>query len=131
MRFAITFVAALLAVLTIPATPAGATKPTAPDLQAYTSVPAEGFVVGREAYFQTPDGLLCAMLPDQGRAGEQGRDSAPLPGVGTPVRVALWKSNRSMNDPLARGSSTPVRRPVNQDRWDGCWPPITMPMPSP
>ncbi|MCK0173500.1 hypothetical protein [Mycolicibacterium sp. F2034L] len=77
MRFAITFVAALLAVLTIPATPAGATKPNAPDLQAYTSVPAEGFVVGREAYFQTPDGLLCAMLPDQGRAGCHGR----LPGT--------------------------------------------------
>ncbi|MBO0678315.1 hypothetical protein JRC04_12660 [Mycolicibacterium sp. S2-37] len=66
-----------MAVLTVTAAPAQATQPTMPDLQRYTAVAPDGFVIGREAYFQTPDGLLCAMLPDQGRAGCDGR----LPGT--------------------------------------------------
>lgn len=64
---------------TATAAPAQAQPATQPDLGSFATIPVDGFTIGREAYFQTPDGLLCAMLPDQGRAGCDGR----LPGTTT------------------------------------------------
>lgn len=48
-----------------------------PDLRGYAAVATDGYVAGNEAYFQTPDGLLCAIQPDRGTAGCDGR----LPGT--------------------------------------------------
>lgn len=44
-----------------------------PDLRGYRMVPVDDFVVDGAAYFQTPDGLLCAILPASGMAGCDGR----------------------------------------------------------
>ena len=54
--------------------PAAAT-PEAPDLSGYSAVASDQYVDGGEAYFQTPDGLLCGIRPAQGMAGCDG----PLP----------------------------------------------------
>ena len=56
------------------AAPAAAT-PEAPDLSGFTTVSPTAYVDGGEAYFQTPDGLLCGIRPAQGMAGCDG----PLP----------------------------------------------------
>ncbi|WP_422746331.1 hypothetical protein ACN27E_01835 [Mycobacterium sp. WMMD1722] len=69
--------AVLLTMAAVSSAPAHAQPSAPPDLRGYTAVPPDGFMTGREAYFQTPDGLLCAVLPDQGRAGCDGR----LPGT--------------------------------------------------
>ena len=69
-----------------PAPPDTAASGTgAPDLSGYREIPADGFVdnlvAQGEAYFQTPDGLLCGIRPAQGSAGCDG----PLPGTRTGV----------------------------------------------
>lgn len=78
--------AVLVGVVASPAAPAGAeplaTGPTsAPDLSGYTEVNPDAFVASGEAYFQTPDGLLCAIQPNRGAAGCDGRLPATLLGV--------------------------------------------------
>lgn len=59
--------------------PARAEPPPAPDLSGYQVVPADGFVTGGDAYFQTPDGLSCAIRLGLGTAGCDG----PLPATPT------------------------------------------------
>jgi hypothetical protein len=82
MRFAMVLLAVLIGVVASPtAGPAGAQSPTAPDLHGYTEVAPDGFVTGREAYFQTPDGLLCSIQPDRSTAGCDGRLPASPSGV--------------------------------------------------
>lgn len=58
----------------VTAAPAAA-APEAPDLSGFTTVSPNAYVDGGEAYFQTPDGLLCGIRPAQGMAGCDG----PLP----------------------------------------------------
>ncbi|WP_370499775.1 hypothetical protein NWT09_22200 [Mycolicibacterium sp. jd] len=58
-----------------PMVSAHAEPPGIPDLRGYRTVPLDGYVVDGAAYFQTPDGLDCAILPTNGTAGCDG----PLP----------------------------------------------------
>lgn len=85
MRYgAILFAAAGIAGL-LAAAPASA-APEAPDLSGYAVVAPDEYVDGGEAYFQTPDGLLCAIRPAQGMAGCDG----PLPrGSGGANQIVL------------------------------------------
>ncbi|BBY30029.1 hypothetical protein GCM10023114_43670 [Mycolicibacterium sediminis] len=70
----------LAAGLFVPAPTANA-QPPMPDLSGYDEVAPEPFVSGDEAFFQTPDGLLCAMQPSRGTAGCDGQLPATLLGV--------------------------------------------------
>ncbi|CAJ1585688.1 hypothetical protein [[Mycobacterium] wendilense] len=84
MRSAAVFAAAaLVAPLALWAAGTAAADSEAPDLSKFEAAPIERYLDtsanGGEVYFQTPDGLLCAMRPGQGRAGCDG----PLPGVAT------------------------------------------------
>ncbi|MCW2512316.1 MAG: hypothetical protein JWR11_1358 [Mycobacterium sp.] len=73
-----------------------------PDLRGYTTVSPYPYAMGNEAYFQTPDGLLCAILPDRGSVGCDGR----LPGTPAVVNeIALT------NDTGTRG----LRATANHD----------------
>jgi hypothetical protein len=63
-------------------------QPPMPDLGGYTQVSPDGFVAGDEAYFQTPDGLLCAIQPVRGTAGCDGKLPATLIGVNEIVLTA-------------------------------------------
>lgn len=74
MRYAAILFAATGITGLLSAAPAVA-APEAPDLSGYSVVSPAEFVDGGEAYFQTPDGLLCAIRPAQGMAGCDG----PLP----------------------------------------------------
>ncbi len=89
MRSATILLAVLIAVVApSTAAPAGAQPPTMPDLRGYTEVAADPFVVDGEAYFQTPDGLLCAIQPDRGTAGCDGQLPGTLRGVNEIVLAA-------------------------------------------
>jgi hypothetical protein len=82
MRFAMILLTVLMGVMASPAVaPAGADPLAMPDLSKYTAVSPDGFVAGGEAYFQTPDGLLCAIQPNRGAAGCDGRLPATLLGA--------------------------------------------------
>jgi hypothetical protein len=86
MRFAMILLAVLIGVMTAPT--AAAEPPPMPDLGGYTAVAPQPFVFGGEAYFQTPDGLLCAIRPNLGSAGCDGRLPATLAGVNEIVLAA-------------------------------------------
>jgi hypothetical protein len=77
-----TLVVGLLIV--VPAGSASAT-PEAPDLSGYQQTAVDPYVDnaagGGEVYFQTPDGLLCAIRPVTGVAGCDGKLPATLTGV--------------------------------------------------
>lgn len=64
----------------------------APDLSGYRAMPADGFVdslvAQGEVYFQTPDGLLCAIRPAHGSAGCDGRLPNTRAGVNEIVLAA-------------------------------------------
>jgi len=81
MRYPAAFPTLLSAVITaaVPLIAAGPARaiPEAPDLSGYQSISVDSYVDGGEVYFQTPDGLLCAIRPAQGMAGCDG----PLPGA--------------------------------------------------
>jgi hypothetical protein len=77
MRSGLIVLAVSIGVVVCPTAPAAAEPPTMPDLRGYGAVTPDGFVVGNAAYFQTPDGLRCAIQPDRGAAGCDGR----LPGA--------------------------------------------------
>ena len=81
MRSVLIFLTVLAGVLASSTAPAGADTQQLPDLGGYTTVSAYPFVMGNEVYFQTPDGLLCAIQPARNAAGCDGR----LPG--TPAEV--------------------------------------------
>lgn len=68
-------------VMPLTAAPARAEPPPMPDLSGYTAVAPDTFVSDGEAYFQTPDGLLCAIRPNVGSAGCDGHLPATLGGV--------------------------------------------------
>lgn len=70
------------------AAPAGAEPPTMPDLRGYALVASDPYLADREAYFQTPDGLLCAIQPDRGTAGCDGQLPGTLRGVNEIVLAA-------------------------------------------
>ena len=86
MRWA-TFVAtAILGLALIASLGQAAAEPLeAPDLSGYQSIPVDPYVDGAagggEVYFQTPDGLLCAIRPVTGVAGCDGKPAATQPGV--------------------------------------------------
>lgn len=85
MRYAATLLAAAGITGLVAAAPAAA-APEAPDLSGYSVVSPAEFVDGGEAYFQTPDGLLCAIRPAQGMAGCDG----PMPrGSGGANQIVL------------------------------------------
>lgn len=88
MRSALILLAVLIGVMASSAAPAAADPPELPDLGAYTTVDSAAFVAGNEAYFQTPDGLLCGIQPDRGAAGCDGRLPATLKGVNEIVLAA-------------------------------------------
>ncbi len=76
-------------------------QPPMPDLRGYLAVSPDSFTAGNEVYFQTPDGLLCAIQPDRGVAGCDGR----LPGVtngATEIVLAADVNTRGL-----RATSTP------------------------
>ena len=81
------FVAAAIVGLALiaPAGRAAAEPLEAPDLSGYQSIPVDPYIDGAagggEAYFQTPDGLLCAIRPVTGVAGCDGKLPATEPGV--------------------------------------------------
>lgn len=70
------------------AAPAGAEPPAVPDLRGYTQVAPDPYVANREAFFQTPDGLLCSIQPDRGTAGCDGQLQGTLRGVNEIVLTA-------------------------------------------
>jgi hypothetical protein len=89
MRFATILLAVLIGVMASPtAPPAAAEPPPIPDLGGYTAVAPDAFVSDGEVYFQTPDGLLCAIRPNVGAAGCDGRLPATLIGVNEIVLAA-------------------------------------------
>ncbi len=71
-----------------PVVSAQAEPPATPDLRGYRTVPVDGFVVDGAAYFQTPDGLRCAILPTNGTAGCDGALPATPAGVNEIVLAA-------------------------------------------
>ena len=81
MRPLLILLTVLVGVLASSTAPAGAEAQAMPDLSGYATVSTYPFVMGNEVYFQTPDGLLCAIQPARGAAGCDGR----LPG--TPPEV--------------------------------------------
>jgi hypothetical protein len=85
MRYPATFSALLSAVITtaVPLIAAGPATaiPEAPDLSVYQLISADPYVDGGEVYFQTPDGLLCAIRPAQGMAGCDGSLPGAPPGA--------------------------------------------------
>lgn len=76
MRRALILLALFVGLVASPPFPASA-QPPMPDLRGYLPVAPDAFTTGNEVYFQTPDGLLCAIQPDRGVAGCDGR----LPGL--------------------------------------------------
>lgn len=116
MRVVLIVLAILLgAVAPLTAPPAGAEPPPMPDLSGYTEVAPDAFVSGGEAYFQTPDGLLCAIRPNVGSAGCDGRLPATLAGANEIVLAAdvharglRATSNPRFVKPL--GTAAPVLR---------------------
>ncbi|MCV7420021.1 hypothetical protein H7K45_05675 [Mycobacterium yunnanensis] len=81
MRLALIVLTILFGVMAAPAAPANADATPQPDLSGFTTVSTYPYVMGNELYFQTPDGLLCAMLPDRNVVGCDGR----LPGTAPEV----------------------------------------------
>lgn len=70
------------------AAPAGAEPAVLPDLRGYAEVATDPFLADREVYFQTPDGLLCAIQPERGTAGCDGQLPGTLRGVNEIVLTA-------------------------------------------
>ncbi|CAN5860222.1 hypothetical protein BH09ACT7_BH09ACT7_19800 [soil metagenome] len=114
LTLAFTFVVALLTVT--PAGPASA-APAAPDLSGYQEIAVDPYVDnaagGGEVYFQTPDGLLCAMRPVTGVAGCDGKLPATLTGVNEIVLAhdVVQRGLRATANPLfvkPSGGAAPV-----------------------
>lgn len=83
----VSFIAAVIVGLALlaPVGRAAAQPLEAPGLSGYRSIPVDPYIDGAagggEAYFQTPDGLLCAIRPVTGVAGCDGKLPATQPGV--------------------------------------------------
>lgn len=88
MRSALIVLAVLVGVLASSTAPVSAEPLAAPDLRSYTAVTPDEFLAGNEVYFQTPDGLLCAIQPDRGTAGCDGKLPGTLGGVDEIVLTA-------------------------------------------
>jgi hypothetical protein len=96
---------------------AASATPPAPDLSGYQQTPVDPYVDGAagggEVYFQTPDGLLCAIRPATGVAGCDGKLPASLPGVNEIVLAGdvLARGLRATANPLfvkPSGAAAPV-----------------------
>lgn len=86
MRSLLILLTVLVGVMASSTAPAGAEAQAMPDLSGFATVSTYPFVMGNEVYFQTPDGLLCAIQPTRGAAGCDGR----LPGAADEVdEIAL------------------------------------------
>jgi len=59
-----------------------------PDLSRYDQIRVDDYVAGTEVYFQTPDGLLCAIRPSPGLAGCDGPLAAAPTGTNEIVLTA-------------------------------------------
>ena len=105
MRSALIVLAVLTGVVASSTAPAGAAAPAAPDLRGYTTVSTYPFAMGNEVYFQTPDGLLCAIRPDRGVAGCDGR----LPGAPSEVNEIVLASDASIRGLRATANHTFVK----------------------
>lgn len=105
MRFALIVLTMLIGVVATPIAPAGAQPPGMPDLRGYTTVSTYPFAMGNEVYFQTPDGLLCAIQPDRGAAGCDGR----LPGTPGEVNEIVLAADMSARGLRATGNHAFVK----------------------
>jgi hypothetical protein len=122
VRWATLAFALVVGLLTVvPAAPAAA-APQAPDLSGYQETAVDPYVDnaagGGEVYFQTPDGLLCAIRPVTGVAGCDGKLPATLTGVNEIVlaRDVVQRGMRATANPLfvkPSGGAAPVL-PVGQ-----------------
>ena len=113
MRFTVILAVLLGLVASVTMVPAHGEPPAMPDLRGYRKVPVDDFVVAGAAYFQTPDGLRCAILPASGMAGCDGRLPATPPGVNEIVLAADVNTRglRATANPLfatPSGSAAPV-----------------------
>ncbi|WP_235892589.1 hypothetical protein [Mycolicibacterium hodleri] len=81
MRIVLIVLSVLIGIVGYSAAPASAAPPSQPDLRGYLAVIPDAFVMNDEAYFQTPDGLLCSIQPDRGVAGCDGRLPGTMNGV--------------------------------------------------
>ncbi len=88
MRSALIVLSLLIGIVASSTARVSAAPPAMPDLRGYLAVVPEAFVMGNEAYFQTPDGLLCAIQPDRGVAGCDGRLPGTLSGINEIVLTA-------------------------------------------
>lgn len=91
MRFALIVLTVLIGVVASSTAPAGAEPPAMPDLRGFTTVSTYPFAMGNDVYFQTPDGLLCAIQPERGVAGCDGR----LPGTSTEINEIVLTADES------------------------------------
>jgi hypothetical protein len=109
MRPLLVLLTVLVGVLASTTAPAGADAQAMPDLSGYTTVSTYPFVMGNEVYFQTPDGLLCAIQPARGAAGCDGR----LPGTPAEVNEIALGTDASTRGLLATANHRFVKSTGN------------------
>jgi hypothetical protein len=109
MRSLLIFLTALVGVMASSVAPAGAEVQAMPDLSGYATVSTYPFVMGNEVYFQTPDGLLCAIQPARGAAGCDGR----LPGTPAEVNEIALSPDTSSRGLLATANHRFVKSTGN------------------
>jgi hypothetical protein len=88
MRFVVLLCALVIGVATGLSAPVAAADSGAPDLSQYAQISVDDYVAGTEVYFQTPDGLLCAIRPSPGLAGCDGPLAAAPAGTNEIVLTA-------------------------------------------
>ncbi|WP_237568057.1 hypothetical protein [Mycolicibacterium lacusdiani] len=117
MRSALVLLASVLAMtaatVTTSMAPSARAEAPMPDLSGYATVAPDAFVADGEAYFQTPDGLLCSIQPSRGTAGCDGKLPATLIGVNEIVLAADVNARglRATSNPRfvkASGDAAPV-----------------------
>ena len=109
MRSVLILLTVLVGVLASSTAPAGAEAQAMPDLSGYATVSTYPFVMGNEVYFQTPDGLLCAIQPARGAAGCDGR----LPGTPAEVNEIALSPDASTRGLLATANHRFVKSTGN------------------
>jgi hypothetical protein len=117
--FVVTAILGLSAIADLAVVPGvAAAGPPAPDLSGYQQTPVDPYIDGAaagggEVYFQTPDGLLCAIRPATGVAGCDGKLPAAQPSVNEIVLAGdvLARGLRATANPLfvkPSGGAAPV-----------------------
>ena len=122
MRWVTLVFALVVALLTVGPAGQASASPPLPDLSGYQEAVVDPYVDnaagGGEVYFQTPDGLLCAIRPVTGVAGCDGKLPATLIGVNEIVLAhdVMQRGLRATANPLfvkPSGGAAPVL-PVGQ-----------------